>query len=140
MAKALSTTALTFVGAGRDEGHRARVENSFTRLRTVSAAPHIVSAQLRTTSRDAGSTLLPRSRCRRMRSAESVIGVSGFLFRGPHAAPLPATLPVFEREVNPTDLRTLPHSQFAFARVRGLLQSRLRSIAHAGWQIPSASW
>ena len=65
-------------GFGCEAGKLARVENSFTRFLTVSTAPVIASAQVRTTSDEAGSAP-ERSRWRRMRSAESAIGVSGFL-------------------------------------------------------------
>ena len=79
MASVFSTMELTFAGAGCAVGKRARVENSSTSVRRVSTAPPMVSAQLWRTSSEAASGGEPRSRCRRMRSAESAMGVNGFL-------------------------------------------------------------
>ncbi len=79
MASVLSTMELILADCGRAVGNRANVENSSTRVRTVSTAPAMVSAQLWSTCKEAASGGVPRSRWRRMRSAESAIGVSGFL-------------------------------------------------------------
>ena len=79
MESALSTMPLMFAGCGCEEGKRARVANSFTRVRTVSTAPQMASAQPRTISIELASGSVLRSKWRRMRSAESAMGVSGFL-------------------------------------------------------------
>src|ERR1035441_6439138 len=64
---------------GFEAGKRARAENSSTRVRTVSTEEPMVSEHCRITLSEAASGGVPRSRWRRMRSADKAIGVSGFL-------------------------------------------------------------
>ncbi len=79
MLSALSMMLLMSVGSGRDAGKRASSENSSTRVRTVSTDEPMVSEQLRITPSEAASGGTPRSRWRRIRSADNAMGVSGFL-------------------------------------------------------------
>ena len=79
MFSALSTMELMLAGLGCEAGKRARVENSSTSVRTVSTEEAMVSAQWRITSSDAASGRVPRSRWRRMRSADNAIGVKRIL-------------------------------------------------------------
>ena len=74
-----STISLMFAGRGWAAGNLASEENSSTSERTVCTASVMVSAQSWITFNDASSGTSPRSRCLRMRSAESAMGVSGFL-------------------------------------------------------------